>query len=54
MRMIEIEFQKNSVELNLVLAQKKLAEGDTELAAHRIEDARKALNELFKEIKKAN
>ena len=49
-----IEYQKNSIEVNLTIALKKLGEGDIKMAEHRIQDARRALNELFEEIKKAN
>lgn len=50
----ELEVQKNLIELNLALAQKWVSEGKAELAAHRITDARKSLEELFNGMKKAN
>ena len=49
-----LEYQMNCIELNLTLAQKWISEGKTELAGHRVQDARKSLEELFKGMKKAN
>lgn len=50
----EVEHQVTCINLNLLLAEKWMNEGKAELATHRIQDARKSLEELFEDIKKAN
>jgi len=50
----KIEFQVKCINLNLLLAEKWIHEGKTDLATHRVRDARKSLEELFEGIKKAN
>ena len=52
--MKKIEIKKNCIALNVVLAEKFVSERKTDLAAHRMADARKGLEELFESIKKAN
>lgn len=50
----ELKIQMDCINLNLLLAEKWMHEGKTDLAAHRVQDARKSLEELFEGIKKAN
>jgi len=50
----KIEIQVNCINLNLLIAEKWMHKGKTELATQRVQDARKSLEELFEGIKKAN
>lgn len=52
MRSVKIEI--DCINLNLLLAGKHLENNNMELAAHRVQDARKSLEELEKQIKKAD
>ena len=52
--MKKLEIKKNCIALNITLAEKFLKDKKVELASHRMADARKGLEELFEDIKKAN